>query len=218
MKISVPKPPADFQNPQTIELQAGEEIVRVHSDAFAANSFNPCGGSETRFAPIHNAEGECIASLYAASNLIAGIYETIFHDAPVMPGPTSYSIPKQNIVDREYSVLTLERRLTLLSLRAPDLRNFGLKRLELIEAPAEFYEDTARWAKAFHEALPDIDGLVWTSRQCDPESCYLFFGDRVRSEDFEVAETHHVMDGDQHFLDQIRSAGMRAGIKISLQS
>lgn len=216
MTIKVPPPPTNVSNPQFVRFEKGEEIARLHSDAFAGNSFNPCGGAETRFAPIYDEDDDCIPSLYGATTLAAAIFETVFHDSPVNPGATSYSVPMQNIEDREYTLIETKRDLNLLSLRAPDLKNYGINRAELIESSAEHYEETALWAQAFHQLLPDIDGLIWTSRQCDPDSCILLFGDRVDESDLKIVETAHALDADEFLLEEIQDAGARAGIKISL--
>ena len=79
--------------------------------------------------------------------------------------------------------------LRLASLRAPDLRRWRIARDALIAAPPPLYPETARWAAAIHDRFPDIEGLVWTSNRCDPDSAWLFFGDRVGPEDFRVAAT-----------------------------
>lgn len=216
MIVKVPPPPKKIKNPQKFKLHKGDTLYRVHSDSFPGNAFNPCGGGATRFAPIYNPKGECIPSLYGASSLHAAIYETVFHDAPPDPGVTSYSVPYQNIIDRDSCLIEVQRDITLLQLRAPDLKNYGIEQKTLIGSPAEVYKATARWAEAFHTELQDIEGLVWTSKQCDPDSCYLFFGDRVDPGDLEIVERWHALDDDSYLICQIIEAGLRAGIRVSL--
>ncbi|MGO7259209.1 RES domain-containing protein, partial [Rhizobium brockwellii] len=65
------------------------------------------------------------------------------------------------------------------SLFAPDLKAWKLSRTDLIETPKSTYGDTVLWAEAIHRARADIDGLIWTSRQCDPEQCMILFEDRM---------------------------------------
>ena len=79
----------------------------------------------------------------------------------------------------------------------------------------KLYHKTAEWAKAIHDQFSDVDGLVWTSNQCDPDDAYLFFGDRVRATDFAVLATR---DGssDKTFLADVRAAGIRGGITITV--
>lgn len=79
----VPLPPARLEPPNLTDLAEGELLHRVHTPQFPGNAFNPCQGGPTRFAPIHDAVGECIATLYAAQTVEAAIYETILHDVPL---------------------------------------------------------------------------------------------------------------------------------------
>ena len=54
-----------------------------------------------------------------------------------------------------------------------------MNRDELIEMPKSTYSQTVLWAQAIHRARSDLDGLMWTSRQCDPDQCIILFEDRV---------------------------------------
>ena len=58
-------------------------------------------------------------------------------------------------------------------------------------------------------------GWSWTSNQCDPDDAVLFFADRMTPTDLEVVS---VRDGlsDGSFLNDVREAGARAGIRITL--
>ncbi len=64
------------------------------------------------------------------------------------------------------------------------------------------YEQTVLWAVAIHGDIPDADGLVWTSNQCDPDDAYVFFGDRVYESDFTVVRSRNG-DTDKSFLTDI---------------
>ena len=77
------------------------------------------------------------------------------------------------------------------------------------------YLDTARWAEAIHHQCPEVEGLLWTSNKCDPDTAYLFFGDRVAATDFDIVA---VRDGaaDLPFLADVRKAGRRSGITITV--
>lgn len=44
------------------------------------------------------------------------------------------------------------------------------------------------WAEAIHRARSDVDGLIWTSRQCDPDVFVMLFEDRVSESDFDVLD------------------------------
>ena len=206
-------PPAALARPDTVTLPVGATAERVHDRRYGANEFNPCRGAPTRFAPIRDADGACVPSLYAASTLEAAIHETVFHDIPVGAGRAT--VPRGLVEGRAHGRLEVLRDLRLASLRAPDLRRWRIARNALIAAPPRLYPETAGWAAAIHDRFPDVDGLVWTSNRCDPDSAYLFFGDRAGAEDFRVAEAR---DGraDTTFLADVREAGGRCGVVIAV--
>jgi hypothetical protein len=60
---------------------------------------------------------------------------------------------------------------------------------------------------------PDADGLVWTSRQCDPEICLILFGDRIAEADFNVLQSRRI-SAEPGLLLELRAYGHRAGITI----
>jgi hypothetical protein len=98
---------------------------------------------------------------------------------------------------------------------APDLKAWGLSRGELIETPKSTYVQTVLWAQAIHRARSDLDRLIWTSRQCDPEQCVVLFEDRIGEVDFDI---HGCIDvsADASLLLELRNFGQRAGITIVL--
>ncbi len=203
-------PPETLPPPSVSTLPARGRLHRVHLRRFAGNAFNPCRGGPTRFAPIRDAAGQCVPSLYAGSTLDAAVFETIFHDVPATA--RLKTVPLHAVEERVHSVLETRRDIRLAALRAPDLLRWGVNRRDLIESEASSYAGTAAWAAAIHRCFPDIDGLVWTSRQCDPDSAYLFFGDRVGASDFAAPETRR----GRAFVADVRTAGRRAGIAITV--
>jgi len=208
----VPHPPANLEPPNLIDLAEGQLLHRIHAPQFPGNAFNPCQGGPTRFAPIHDIESKCIPTLYAADSVEAAIYETILHDVP-LDAPRK-SIPRYAVESRRHSTLMVRRTLHLASLRAPDLMRWGLTPAALIGTMPTQYPHTSRWAKAVHDQFPDVDGLVWTSNLCDPDTAVIFFGDRVDVADLLVASTRHGSDGS--FLEDARKAAQRANILITL--
>jgi hypothetical protein len=96
---------------------------------------------------------------------------------------------------------------------SPDLKLWGLSRTDLIETPKLVYGQTVLWAKAIHQARPDLDGLIWTSRQCDPEQCVILFEDRISESEFDIIEQVDV-SADGKLLLELRAFGQRAGITI----
>ena len=208
----VPYPPQSLNAPNVVELEAGELLHRVHDRALAGNDFNPCQGGPTRFAPIRDTAGLCIPSLYTGSTVDSAIYETVFHDVP--PSAKRKTVPKGTAENCNHSTLLLRRDLRLASLRAPALMRLGVGRETLIGSLPTQYGRTALWAKAIHDRSSDVDGMIWTSNRCDPDAAILLFGDRVVPADLMVAGIRAGSDGS--FLDDVRRAGQRSDIWITL--
>lgn len=206
----VPAPPTDLSRPNTEAIAKGVELFRIHWSTYGPTSFNPCAGSSTRFAPILDASGKCVPSLYAATSREAAAFETVFHE--VLPGPFA-SVSDHELHDRSASALKTKRNLKIARLHAPDLRRWSLQPGELSAAPSYHYERTARWAEAIHRQCADVDGLVWTSNRCDPDRCFIFFGDRVREGDLECMTTSSLgLPGPERAA--VIEAGRRASITI----
>ena len=211
--MSIRRPPARLADPNLVILPAGAFLHRVHARNYRANHFNPCQGAPTRFAPIQDAEGKCVPSLYAADTLEAALYETIFHDIPVTA--RRKTVPRTLVQSRAHGRLQLLRDLQLVSLRGPDLRRWRVSRNWLIATSPGLYGDTARWAQAVHHQFGGVDGLLWTSNQCDPDTAYLFFGDRAAGVDFNIVQARDGL-ADVTFLADVRQAGRRSGISIAV--
>ncbi len=204
-------PPTDLVAPNLVELVTGTRIHRIHGEGFDGNDFNPCQGSPTRFAPIRDDQGRCIPSLYASEDFESAAYETIFHDIDL--SATRKTVPIFSVETRVHSILSLRRTLQLASLRQPDLLNWDIRRESLIGSLPTQFANTARWAKAIHDQFGDLEGLIWTSNQCDPASAFVLFGDRVPADDLFIETVR--MGASESFLNDVRSAGRRGGIVIT---
>lgn len=150
-------------------------------------------------------------SLYAATNREAAAYESIFDD--IAPAAHFKTVRLSTVQSRSVSRISPKKDLSVARLYAPDLKAWGIARTNLIETSKATYRQTVLWAGALHAAYPDIDGLIWTSRQCDPERCLIFFGDRVQEADFTVLDCIDVSTS-TNLLLELRNYGRRAGITI----
>ena len=209
----IPPPPDPFPAVNRRRLAAGAEIHRIHDCAFAANGFNPGRGRPSRFAPLIRADGTPIPTLYAADGYECAAHETVFHE--IQHDAPRKTIPHAAIEPLSHSGLRTGRELVLASLFEPDLNAWGLTRGQLIDTLADSYPDTAGWALAIHERWGDVDGLVWTSRRCDPQQAYLLFGDRVAESDLEPVSGRRIAALNEA-LTALRDFGWRAGITITL--
>lgn len=116
-------------------------------------------------------------------------------------------------VPQTSSRIAPKRDLRVARLFAPDLKAWGLKRDDLIETSKSSYAQTVLWSQAVHRARLDLDGLIWTSRQCDPDQCTILFEDRVSEADFNILDAIAV-SGDATLLLELRAIGQRAGFTI----
>jgi len=90
----------------------------------------------------------------------------------------------------------------------------GVVAVALIAGLPTQYRRTALWAKAVHDQFDEVDGLVWTSTLCDPDTALLLFGDRVAGTDLMVTGMREGSDGS--FLQDVRKAAQRSDILIAL--
>jgi hypothetical protein len=209
--VTLPAPPSPFPPINVHFLPAGTVLHRNHASSFAPERFNPCLGQASRFAPFHDHGGACVPTLYAATSREAAAFETVFHD--IEPDAAFKTVRLEVVAARSASMIGVARALRLAALFAPDLKAWGLRRAELIDTPHSAYGQTVRWAQAIHAATRDLDGLIWTSRQCDPDRCVMLFGDRVSPGTIAVRERRDV-GTDADLLLELRGYGRRAGIVI----
>jgi hypothetical protein len=208
----IPRPPTTFPAVNRVRLPLATELHRIHDSDFASTSFNPCLGRPSRFAPLLRSDATCIPTMYAATGLECAVHETLFHE--IQHDATRKSVRFSDIEKYAYAIVRPQRDLVLAGLFEPDLNRWGLTRRQLIDTFAADYEATAKWALALHDAFPDIDGLAWTSRRCDPERAYLLFGDRVLSDQLDTTHQARISKTNALFL-QIRDFADRANILIA---
>ena len=212
MSVSnVPSPPSPFPSINTQIVAKGTVLHRTHGSTFRPAEFNPCKGQPTRFAPFTDPAGACVPTLYAATTREAAAFESIFHD--IEPTALFKTVRLDVVESRSVSRMAPKRDLIVATLFAPDLKAWGLSRGELIETPKSTYGQTVLWAQAIHGARTDLDGLIWTSRQCDPDQCVILFEDRLSEPDFDVFDCIYV-SADTALLLELRNFGRRAGITI----
>ena len=145
--------------------------------------------------------------------LRAAIHETLFHDIPADARTKTARLREVHL--RTHSEIETVRDLRLVALRNPTLARWGISRNKLISSSPALYEQTVLWAEAVHRNIPDADGLVWTSNQCDPDGACLFFGDRVGETDFMVRGARDGMT-DKTFLKDVRDEGRLRGIVLTV--
>ena len=73
---------------------------------------------------------------------------------------------------------------------------------------------TALWAAALHAAHPTLDGLIWTSKRCDPDQALVLFGDRVTANDLAPMSTQRVV-ATSSLWAAVQAFGKRAGVRVT---
>lgn len=116
--------------------------------------------------------------LYGGSTLDCAIFETVFHDVPV--DAADKFVDLDDFAQRGHGELDRQPGLETGTLRARGCTAWKVPKGELIASPARDYLDTALWAQALHRQFPDVDGLLWMSRQRDRDHALVLFGDRLR--------------------------------------
>jgi hypothetical protein len=182
----VPEPPDPAALDPLVKMwPGGADLWRVHKLDRRPAEFNP-GVDIGRFHPFSGSAGKPVATLYAANTWEGAVSETVFRDVPLRGAPR---IKRRTEIEiRAMSLLRLGREVPLVELRGTGLRRLRLKRSELIEAEADQYSRSVRWAAALYQAVPQAAGLVWTSRIHDSSAALMFFGDRVAEKDFSLVE------------------------------
>lgn len=206
-----PSPPAPFPKINRRRIDKGTELHRVHDGRYRPNTFNPCIGRPTRFAPLRRPDGSCVDTSYAAASFECATHETIFHE--IQHAAPRKTIDFDVIEGLHYSVVIPSRALIMATLFEPDLNRWGITRRDLIDTYPTAYARTALWALAIHDAHRDIDGLEWTSKRCDPVSAYLFFGDRVGKHGLDIRSEEPIARSN-HLVAAIHAFGERAGITL----
>lgn len=173
-------PPSPFPASNSHEIKAGTRFHRVHDQRFGSCSFNPGKGRPSRFAPLFLGS-DPIPTQYLATDYECAVHETIFHDVPI--DERNKTVGVDNIKPLAHSVIELKRDLVLVPLFATDLAKWGVSRADLIDTTAADYHITAQWALAIHQSRPEVEGLIWISKRCDPQQAIILFGDRIAETD-----------------------------------
>lgn len=169
-----------------IDLAKGTKLFRVHSKNYKADQYNPSSVGNARFSPIKDSGGAVIPTIYAAETLAAALMETVFHDVSHAPGFKTVD-ESLKIDPNAHCELLTSHKIKLAVLYGAPMRALGITEGELIHSTGEDYLDTRKWAMAIHAQHPDVQGLVWVSKQCSPDKAYIFFGDRCPTPTFTVS-------------------------------
>ena len=202
--------PATATAPKLHVFQAGTYLYRVHDERFDGNSFNPYMGNAAQFTHLHDGNGDCVATSYAATTLDGAAFETVFRGIP----DKYQAVPRQSLDDRMISIVRPERSLQLVPLFTPELKAWNLDQAEVFAPCKEVYDFCRALAFRCWRDNPLADGLIWSSVQDSGAQAMLLFGDRLRSAELDVVSSRCVRT-DPTALDDLESAGSRGGWFVS---
>lgn len=171
-----PDPPVPFE-PLPITMPATTIMYRMHDNRFRTNEFNPGPKGAGRF---HFFGTPMVPVLYTAATEAAAVAETLLRNVPATGGHLAYGEYQSKVM----AALELKRDVRLASFLGTDLRALRVSPEQLTTTPGENYPHTRKWAEAAHTA--GFDGIAWMSRQDNSDRAYMFFGDYVTEDDFDV--------------------------------
>ena len=174
----------DYRKIGLVEVEPGRTWWRIHHRKHASLQFNDSRLGNARFSPIFDTASNVIPTIYAAADIKGALMETVLHDAPSPAHGFIYLAP---VPERRVLVqLTNKSALLLANLQTLGLRRVGIKRADLIDSEKPAYTSTRAFARALLAARPDVQGLIWHSRQNHGEVIVLF-ADRMAPADLIVA-------------------------------
>lgn len=218
MHSLVPVPPTSGRTPLEESLPSGTSLWRVFRHGTAAPAEFDGREVTQRFRPVRSSRGSIVPVLYAATSCAGAYFETVFRswNEDLQPD-RAYSIVPADVRGRSRARLVSRRVLRLAKLYGPGLTRLHVTRERLIVPSGEKdYAQTARWGQWLWERAEAYDGLVWVSRRHDDAKSMLFFGDRVKAADFEVAQVDRLDDPDvfEELVSFADSCGIHVGFGL----
>lgn len=217
--MSCRPPPATALDVLLETWPAGQVLHVMHDTAFAPEQCHPGVDEQgqprmpSRFAPIRDRIGRVVPYLYAGSTLECAIFETIFHNVPI--DAQDKFVDLDAFARRGHGQLRPRRDLILVDLSTDGLHRLRVPKAELIASDPINYRTTALWAQALHHHNPQIDGLVWMSRQRDRDRAMVLFGDRLDPTTLEGRRIGPALRHNDALRQVVLSLALRVGIEAA---
>jgi hypothetical protein len=171
---------------------AGETMYRVHDEIYTVDEFNRSPKGNARFSPILDPSGNVIPTLYAATTPRGALMESVFRDVPYRSGLKH--VDAKRLDGKLCSTLLFQADFNLLDLSKVALRGLGIPPRQLIDTTKAHFPATRGWAEQVYAANPNVQGLLWSSRQDDRALAVVLFGTRVKASDlFDGKSTRPLM-------------------------
>lgn len=177
--------------------EVGQSLLwRVYPGLFGAIGHNGTGKGNARFSPIRDSAGRIVPTLDAGTSPAVALMETVLHDAPWPSSGFILTLPPSTKELREMACLVNVEPLQLADFSSLNLRRLGLKKSQVIESDKTHYpasRDIAEWVYAHR---PDLQGIVWSSRQDDRDLAMVLFQPRIQANALHVCnEGENIADG-----------------------
>jgi RES domain len=189
---------------------AGQAWYRCHDKRYTETAFNGSGKGDARFSPISTPSGKVIPTIYAGARIECALMETIFHTLPT--DLSGYILDMDDLIDTVVSHIAPTRDINLIDLTTVGLRRLKLRKTDIIETSPLAYPKIRQVAENWHRDYPDVDGLVWMSRQYDESNACVLFGDRLANADLSIVSRMTSVFAEDN-LSSILALGMKLGIK-----
>jgi hypothetical protein len=187
--LSLPLP-TPRPEPRLARLEAGTIVWRVHSDCFEPAQFNPTIPTPFSGGRFDSTDGS-YAYLYAGSDTIAPVAETLLRDRPPSG---AFLVPRERVQGKLLSRLRLIRELLVVVLHGAGLSAIR-QTAELTSSGAGDYASCRAWARALRVDAPLACGFEWRPRHDNDRLAYVFFGDCCSSSDFVSERSYALTQG-----------------------
>ena len=182
-------------------------VYSTATHAATATTFSE-GWGDTRFTPIHQADGRPVHTYYAASTREAAYMESVLHNVSLSP-PGVFEVASL----RHFHLvkLRLPPSLDFVSFHTPYLPKLKLTRARLIDSLTDRYPQTRAWSQAAYRQCPDAQAIGYGSRRNDAGRCLMLFRQRLPDPPFVVLEEQSLANPPlrAEVLALVRSLGVR---------
>ena len=184
--LPVPGPAEDFtvRSVKIEEVAVWYHVYNTATHPTTATSFSE-GWGDTRFAPLHQADGAPVHTYYAASTRESAYMESILHSVSLSP-PGVFEVDAL----RHFHLVTLQlvKTLDFVSFHTPYLPKLNLTRAQLIDSLTDCYPETRAWSQAAYLQRPGAQAIGYGSRRNDSGRCLMLFKQRLSDPPFIVIE------------------------------
>ena len=154
---------------------------RVYPEPYEATGYNSADTGNERFSPIKDAGGQVVPTLYAGTTPAVALMETVLHDLPWPSHGYILTLPPPDQELRRMACLVNVRALRLADFRALGLRKLGLQKSSVVETDKTQYPYSRQVAQWLYAARPDLQGILWSSRQDDRGQAMVMFEPRMKA-------------------------------------